>query len=258
MTDFGIKDNFVGVMKAVCLKINNRLNLVDITHQVTSQDILGAALLLKSSYRFFAPNSIFLTVVDPGVGSSRKALAIQTKNYFFVGPDNGILSLAACADGIKKIVELKNKKFFLKGVSHTFHGRDIFAPVAAYLSLGKGIDAFGKRQDSLKKIALPMPLVKKDQLIGEVVYIDKFGNLVTNIDEAQFNRFIGNNSAQLSIKGRHIKTLAKSYADVRPGRPVMIFGSFGLLEISLSYACAQKILGAKKGTVVSLSRDNFL
>ncbi|MFH1678389.1 MAG: SAM-dependent chlorinase/fluorinase [Candidatus Omnitrophota bacterium] len=254
LTDFGLSGNFAGVMKGVILKINSRLRLVDITHQVTAHDIAAAAFLLKGSYKYFPKGTIFLVVVDPGVGSKRRPIIIRSKNYLFVGPDNGALEPAACADGIREIVAIENKSYFLKPLSGTFHGRDIFAPVAAYLSKGKKPNVFGRPLNSLKQSGIPSPEVSKDILKGEVVYIDRFGNLVTNIDEALFKRFRRNSNRRfkIKIKDTKINSLAGSYEAVRPGKPLAIFGSFGLLEISVNKDSAEKHFRAKRGLAVKI------
>ena len=252
LTDFGLTDNFVGVMKGVILKINSRVRLVDITHQVAAHDIAEAAFLLKGSYKYFPRGTIFLVVVDPGVGSKRRPIIIRSKNYLFVGPDNGVLEPAACADGIREIVAIENKRYFLKPVSGTFHGRDIFAPVAAYLSKGQKPNVFGRLLDSLKQSGIPLPEVSKGTLKGEVVYIDRFGNLVTNIDEGLFKHFRRNKKFKIKIKDTKIDSLAGSYEAVRPGKPLAIFGSFGSLEISVNKGRAEKYFCAERGLAVKI------
>lgn len=252
LTDFGLSDNFAGVMKGVILKINSRARLVDITHEVLAHDIAGAAFLLKGSYKYFPKGTIFLVVVDPGVGSKRRPIIIRSRNYLFVGPDNGVLEPAACADGIREIVAIENKRYFLKPVSGTFHGRDVFAPVAAYLSKGKKPGLFGRPLNSVKQSGIPLPEVSKGILKGEVVYIDRFGNLVTNIDEALFKRFRRNRSFKIKIKDTKIDSLAGSYQAVRPGKPLAIFGSFGFLEISVNKGRAGKYFRAERGLAVEV------
>lgn len=252
MTDFGSNDNFVGVMKAVLFKVNPYINIVDISHDIPPQDIFKAAFLLKSSYRYFPKKTIFLVVVDPGVGSKRKPLIIQSRDYFFVGPDNGVLSLAADEDGIKKIVVIENKKYFLQPQSSTFHGRDIFAPVAGHISCGKDIGLFGRPLNSIKKLYLHQPEEKRNILRGKIIYIDRFGNLITNIDKNIFQRFTQNKKFKIKIKNRQLYSIVKSYQAVKPGKLLAIFGSFGFLEIALNGGSALKYLKAKIGTIVSI------
>jgi len=245
LTDFGLKDNYVGVMKAVLLKINPRLNLVDITHEVASHDIFEASFLLLKSFKFFPKGTVFLVVVDPGVGSQRAAIAIKTENYYFVGPDNGVLSLAARSDGIKKIISLTNRKFFLKELSSTFHGRDIFSPCAAYISKRFPLREFGKALPKIKSIGLPGPLIKKNRLYGEIIFVDKFGNLVTNITRDIFLKFIKKRKFSLHIKSKAVKKLYRFYRQAEGGEPFLCEGSFGFLEISLNNRSAKTCLRAK-------------
>jgi len=252
LTDFGTSDNFAGVMKAVMLGINPRLHCLDITHEVKPQDIFSAAVLLAGSYSYFPKGTVFLVVVDPGVGTERLPIAIETRNYFFVGPDNGVLSLAAYDDGVRKIVRLENKKYFLRKVSHTFHGRDIFAPVAARLSKGTSLRSFGRRVTAIKRLRLPSLARVRRRLSGEVIYIDRFGNLITNIDQESFRVFIGNRKFSICVKNKTIPYVVTSYHAVKPGVLLAIFGSFGFLEISVNEGNAAEKLGIKKGAAVSV------
>jgi hypothetical protein len=254
LTDFGLQDNFVGVMKGVILNINPKVNLVDISHNIKSQGILEAAILLKGAYRYFPKKTIFLAIVDPGVGSKRHPIIIQSQNYFFVGPDNGILSLAATEDKIKRIILIENKKYFLKNVCDTFHGRDIFAPTAAYLSKGKNLNLFGRKLSSLKKLNIAKPKENRNQLCGEIIYIDKFGNLVTNIEKNLWQKFIKNRYFRIKIQNKTIDSLVKSYEAAGKGRPLAIFGSFGFLEISVNGGSAKRYFGANRGTAIYITR----
>jgi len=253
ITDFGLKDNFVGVMKAVILKINPQALIVDITHQINPQDILAGAFLLKNSYSYFPSGTIHLVVVDPGVGSTRKKILVETKNYYFIAPDNGILSWVLKEQKPQKIFEITNVKYFLQPISNTFHGRDIFAPVAAYLSKGINPERFGRRIKSLKNLELPSVKITPKQLIGECIYIDHFGNLISNIEKDIFFSFIKNKNFKIFIKNKIIKKLSNSYTEGTPLRPVALFNSFGLLEIALKDASLKKYLGIKKGEKIKVS-----
>jgi hypothetical protein len=246
LTDFGLDDNFVGVMKGVILKINPRARIVDISHNVAFHDIAQAAFLLRSSYRYFPHQTIFLVVVDPGVGSKRAAIIIRSKNYFFVGPDNGVLSLAAYVDGIRKIVKIKNKRYFLKPFSSTFHGRDVFAPIAAYLSKGVSLDSFGQTLNSITQIDISLPRISKNILHGRIIYIDRFGNLITNIEKDLFKHFTEDKQFIIKIKRENINSIVSSYQAVEPAKPLAIFGSFGFLEISINKGNAKKYFRAKR------------
>lgn len=252
LTDFGLQDNFVGVMKAVILKINPRVEIVDLCHQVKPQDIFEAAFLLKGSFRYFPKGTVHLVVVDPGVGSKRKKIVVKTRDYYFVAPDNGVLCPALADEQIQKIIEITNEKYFLKPLSHTFHGRDIFAPVASHLSLGKRIEVFGKRLNSIRQLDLPTARRMKDKLTGEVIYIDRFGNLITNINEDEFRDFVANSNFKIYIAGKELNKISRSYQEAEKNRPLAIFGSFGNLEISVREANARQFLSADKGTPIQI------
>ncbi|MGB2631256.1 MAG: SAM-dependent chlorinase/fluorinase [Candidatus Omnitrophota bacterium] len=254
MTDFGLKDNFVGVMKGAILSINPDVRLVDISHDVNPQDIFEAAFLLKGSFKYFPEGTIFLVVVDPGVGSERRPVIVQTEHYCFVGPDNGVLSLAVREDGIKEIKVAENKAYFRKPVSDTFHGRDIFAPVAAHLSGGKKLDSFGESNDYIEQLNIHEPEEDKNVLKGEVIYIDRFGNLVSNISKLSMRRFAKGRPYKVKIEDKTIKTISRSYEDTEQRKPLAIFGSFGFLEISVSNDNAQKFFNGKKGTPVTVHK----
>lgn len=250
LTDFGLRDNFVGTMKAVILNINDKANIIDLSHDVERQDIFGAAFLLRSSYRYFPKGSIFLTVIDPGVGTERNALIVKTRNYFFVGPDNGVLSLAVFEDGLMKAVKISNKKYMLKDISDTFHGRDIFAPASAYLSKGMALASFGRSLKEIKRLHVQEPEAAGNILKGEVIYIDRFGNLITNIDKRHFLLFTGNKKFEIQLRDRKIVSLSKAYQHAGEGELLAIFGSSGYLEISVNGASAREYFMANKGEEV--------
>jgi len=245
LTDFGTKDNYVGVMKGVILNINPKVNLVDITHEISPQNVWEAGFLLYKSFKFFPKNTIFLVVVDPGVGSKRKALAIKTKNYYFVGPDNGVLSLAVKEDGLRKAVSLENKKYFLREVSSTFWGRDVFSPVSAYLSKGISIDKLGRVCNKIKELKIPSPQIKGSILSGRVIYIDRFGNLITNINLKDFKDFTKNKEFIFKIKSKNITKFYPYYQKAKSDELFLCEGSFGYLEVSLKNKSASSFLKAK-------------
>ena len=253
LTDFGTKDHYVASMKGVILRINPQCTLIDITHQVSPQDIREGAFLLGSACPYFPKGTIHVSVIDPGVGGPRKPILIMTKNYFFIGPDNGLLTLAAQKDGIKQIVTLTHKKYFLPGVSHTFHGRDIFAPVAGYLSLGVNPKVFGEKTHDRVELDLGQPEFKRDQLMGEIIHIDAFGNLVTNINRKELSRFIKKRSFLIKAGKRTIKGLKRGYWEGKKNEPIALFGSVGFLEISVREGSAQKVLKVKRGDPIMVS-----
>ena len=252
LSDFGLKDNFVGVVKAVILKINPSVKIVDISHEVRPQDILEASFILKSSYRFFPKGTIFLTVVDPGVGSKRKAIIVKTKDFYFVSPDNGLLSLVLKEEPPLKIVEITNDKYFLKPVSFTFQARDIFACVVGYLSLKEPLGNFGKVISSFKTLELPPFQLKKKTLEAEIIYVDRFGNLVTNIDEKTFKDFIREKKFKIKIGRFLIDKLSLNYTQAEPFKPLALIDSFGYLEISLKEKNASEVLKLKKGDKIKV------
>ncbi len=254
LTDFGLEDNFVGVMKAVILNINPKASIVDICHNLNAHNIKAAAFILEASYRYFPKNTIHLAVVDPGVGSSRKKILVKTADFIFVGPDNGVLSLALQNQKIEKILEITNTKYFLRPVCDTFQARDIFAGVAAYLSIGERIESFGKKITTIKSLNLPKFKINRNNLIGEVIYIDRFGNLITNIDKKAFTGFVANNRFEIKINNKIIKSLSRSYADVKRGELLAIFDSFGNLEVSVNRGSAKDCLGAKETAAVITKR----
>jgi hypothetical protein len=244
LTDFGLNDSFVAQMKAVILKISPSVNIVDISHGVDSFDIYAGAFLLWSSFSYFPKGTIFVGVVDPGVGSARKNIIIKTKNYYFVGPDNGVLTIAAWRDGIEKIVEIKNAKYFLQLNSCTFHGRDIFASVAGYLSCGVNILKFGPLSKRFKQIVFPAFVIDSAVLKAKILYIDKFGNLVTNIDSGDLKRFLEGKNFSATLCGKKITKLFDCYEEAG-SEPFFILGSTSFLEISLKNKSAKDYFGVK-------------
>ena len=235
ITDFGTRDWFVGTMKSVILGINAHAAIVDITHEIPPGDIRAGAFALAASYRFAPKGTVHVAVVDPGVGSARKPIAVRTAEYFFVGPDNGVLSWALQREKIRTIRVIKNERFCLQPRSRTFHGRDIFAPVAAHLSIGVPIQMLGPAATKTGIIRLPWPEPAKDKKVirGEIVYIDKFGNAITNIAESD-TAPEGTAGAEVVI-GRKLKcAVAEFYGAVQLGEPVAVFGSSGLLEVAVN------------------------
>ena len=247
LTDFGLKDSYVASIKGVILSINPHCTQVDITHQVNSHDIKEGAFILGQVYSNFPKGTIHLSIVDPGVGSARKPILIVTKNYFFVGPDNGLFSIALRRESVKQVVVLTNQKFFLPKISSTFHGRDIFAPVAAHLSLGRKPESFGPSIKSWYEITFPDPAKKQGNLIGEIVHVDAFGNLVSNIDRKELLQFSKGCSISLRIGRKTIHGLKRGYWDAMKREPIALIGSGGFLEISVREGNAQEALKIKRG-----------
>ena len=246
LTDFGMVDSYVGTMKGVILRICQAARIVDLSHDVPPQDIVAAGYLLESSWRFFPPGTVHVAVVDPGVGSDRRILAASFQGHLFIAPDNGLLPIAfsgACPD---EMVLVQNTDFFLAEVSQTFHGRDIFAPVAAHLANGLELSALGPPCGDWVEAELTRPeRGPSGEIEGEVIYIDRFGNLVTNISEGEVPP-----ECEVTVEGRRIHGLSLSYASVRQGELLAIIGSTGPLEVSINQGNAFEELAAARGTHV--------
>ena len=223
-TDFGTSDWFVGTMKGVILRLAPETTVVDLAHGLAAGDIRAGAFALMSGCPFFPKGTVHVAVVDPGVGSARRAIVVQTANYHFVGPDNGVLSFALRREKIRAIHQLANEAFFLKPVSRTFHGRDIFAPVAAHLSRGLSIKRLGPPVDNLVRLDWPQPSrVSAGCVQGEIVCSDRFGNLITNLDEqclGQLNRA----EAEVFTGRRRLGGIREFYQSVPAGQIVAVFG----------------------------------
>ncbi len=237
-TDFGIADNYTGIVKGVLAGLNPAAKIIDITHAVPPFNVTAGRYLLETACYSFPPGTIHLAVVDPGVGTGRRAILIETNNYFFIGPDNGLFSFLRKKD-IRRIIEIRNKKYLAGEISHTFHARDIFTPVAGFLSLGIAPDEFGPEMKSLQ-IAQPARNRKtKRGLIGYLVYIDHFGNLVTSLqkDKLPDSRFA------VYLNNRKIGKLRKTFGLVERGKPVCYISSFGYLEIGIREGSAAAYFG---------------
>lgn len=234
-------------MKGVILGINPKALPVDITHEIPAGDIRAGAFALMASYRFFPKNTIHVAVVDPGVGSERNAIAVKTANYFFVGPDNGVLSLALKNEDIKDVRRLENERYFLKPVSHTFHGRDVFAPIAAHLSRNVAINKFGPEQEQIIKLAWPEPVISRDSISGEIVYVDRFGNAIMNISNVSLS---GGKKLGVFVEGKRVCAIEPFYQSVPLGKPVAVPGSNGFLEIAINGGSAAKLMKLKVGAAV--------
>ncbi|MDD2889163.1 MAG: SAM-dependent chlorinase/fluorinase [bacterium] len=240
LTDFGLEDTYTAIMKGVMLKINPELRFVDITHSIPQGDIKKAAFRLFTAYKYFPANTIFLVVVDPGVGTKRLPIIIKTNDYYFVGPDNGIFSWIYTYERCK----VYSIKPIPKNISNTFHGKDIFAPVAAKLSKGIKITQLGEELKQWTFFKIPAPQKSKDTIEGEIIDIDGFGNLITNIESAKLSKKV-----KITIKGLTIIGIEKSYTGVYP---IAIKGSAGFLEISLPNGNCAKKLKARIGTKICI------
>ncbi|MDR4505590.1 MAG: SAM-dependent chlorinase/fluorinase [Candidatus Scalindua sp.] len=261
ITDFGLQDGYVGVMKGIITGINPSANIIDISNMIENQNIFQAAYILNSSYKYFPKGTIHIVVVDPGVGSERKILCLKTDDYLFLAPDNGALSFVTTDTKSFSFTSVTNKEFFLTEPSNTFHGRDIFAPVAAYLSKGTNHQKLGEKIDKIRKIDLPKPIRSPGgTLTGEVIYVDHFGNLITNITSKIINRMQVKSQKLSIIAGeKRIDKISTSYTDVKEKEVLAIIGSTGFLEISVNQGNAENILALQKGDKLILGvQDNLL
>jgi S-adenosylmethionine hydrolase len=250
LTDFGTRDHYVGTMKGVMLGICPDASLVDIAHDIPAHDVMAGALELAACYRYFPHGTVFLVVVDPGVGSSRRGLAADIGDYKFVAPDNGVLSAVFRESPPKKVVELTERKYALPTVSRTFEGRDRFAPAAAYLAKGIAVGWLGKTLANYQSLDLPRPVVSGDQLSGAVVRIDRFGNLISNIDRAAFEQFAEARAIAVEVGGRDVSRLVATYAEAPPGELCALFGSTDHLEVAINGGDAAGALGVTRGASV--------
>lgn len=249
-TDFGLSDGYVGTMKGVLLRVCPDVRIIDITHQVAPQDTLEASLVLQNAYPYFPVGTVHIVVVDPGVGSDRRQILLTTREYFFVGPDNGTFTRILESGDDVSVYEISNPQLMLANISHTFHGRDIFAPAAAYLVRGVPPEEFGPRVTDPVTVSIPTPRIYIDRIGGEVIYVDSFGNIVTNISQAQFDEAVAGRNVQISINGKSIERLQRSYLEGEQGRALALFGSSGLLEIAVAGGRADRRIGAGKGDTV--------
>ncbi|RLF24401.1 MAG: hypothetical protein DRN15_03170 [Thermoprotei archaeon] len=259
LTDFGTRDPYVAAMKGVILSICPEARIVDLTHDIEKHDIRQAAFVLLSCYKYFPRGTIHVVVVDPGVGTRRRAVVIKTRRYFFVGPDNGVLQPAACDDNIVECREISNTLLMRSSISRTFHGRDVFAPVAAYIAKGVPLRFIGPEvePETLVKLYTPTARVEMRSIEGRVIYIDSFGNVVTNID-ANTLRKIGvhyGDIVGISVGRRHIVVkLCRTYGEVGKGELLALIDSFNYLEIAVNQGKASEILGARIGDRVRVTR----
>lgn len=255
MTDFGLDDFFVASIKAVILSINPAVSIVDITHNVPSYDVRAGSFILAACTPFFPQGTIFLSVVDPGVGSERRILLARTAKHDFIAPDNGLLTLALDEPGSLELRSVSALKFFLSESSRTFEGRDRMAPAAAWLSLGTPAAEFGPRLDGYEKHPVHKPRREKDRIKGEVAYVDKFGNLITNIPAAWLSGLGRRPSPpfRMRIRGRTIDAFPVSYSRGPRGKLFALAGSLGTVEIALRRDSAAARLKARVGDEVSLA-----
>jgi S-adenosylmethionine hydrolase len=252
-TDFGTRDTYVAEMKAVILDICKIATIVDITHEVEKFNVRMGAYALASASPYFPEGTIHLAVIDPGVGTQRQPILIQTKRSYFIGPDNGVLALAARNDGIECIHKIANQKLMLPKISNTFHGRDIFAPAAAHLANGTLPAEFGPEIHEAAMPKFATITERRNALIGEVLFIDDFGNIITNFGQKELSRMDAKESVNIKVKNTRLKLkLCKAYAEAKSQKPLAIIGSHNFLEISINQGNASKVLKTKSGDDITL------
>jgi S-adenosyl-L-methionine hydrolase (adenosine-forming) len=276
LTDFGTEDWFVGTMKGVIASINPKAHVIDLCHDIPPGDIRAGAIALFASYKYFPRGTIFVAVIDPGVGGPREAMLAEAHGCHFIGPDNGLLSFALAGGppgtgGRQAVSSLKppsteapgprlraieNPAYRMPDTGSTFHGRDVFAPAAAHLSLGKSFGSFGKRKESFVELAFPVPYKLRGTVSGEILHIDRFGNAITNLTprdlDALPEKAVSKKGIVMKAKGKAFP-LAAFYAEASPGKTLSVSGSSGFLELSINGGNAAKKFGLKRGDAVKVS-----
>ena len=243
LTDFGTKDSYTGIVKGVLFSLNPDLKVIDLTHEIRPQDINQGAFILGTSYKFLPTGTIIIAVVDPGVGTERRGLILEAGEYTFVAPDNGLLTFPMVYEKGWRCFEIKNSDYFLHPISTTFHARDVFAPVAAHIAAGEPIENFGPLVHDPILIKMVEPVLLEKEIKGQIIYIDRFGNLITNIpgDWLRHKRV-----SSVKIKD-HVLPFVKTYNDVPPGKGAALVGSSGLLEIAVNKGNASHFFNVNIG-----------
>lgn len=255
LTDFGLADPYVGAMKGAILTVCPAVTLVDIAHELPAHDVLAGALGLEAAYRFFPAGTIFVAVVDPGVGSARRGLALASGGQTFVGPDNGVLTLVLGTDA--RAHALERAPFFRSPVSPVFHGRDVFGPVAGHIALGRRLDEMGPAVSDPVRLPVPVARRTRDGWEGEVVHVDRFGNLVTSLTRAAVEDLAGSSPSPAALHatlGAHTAPFVRTYSEAAEGTLIALLGSGDRLEVAVNRGSAARAAGAGAGTIVRLAR----
>ena len=255
LTDFGSRDHYAGAMKGVALAINPDATLVDITHEIPPHDVLAGALELAAAYKYFPAGTIFVAVVDPGVGSARHGIAADAGGFRFVAPDNGVLTLVFKETPPRRVVELTERRYARPTVSRTFEGRDRFAPAAAWLTKGIELSALGRPLTTWQLLNVPEPAASDTMVIGEVLRVDRFGNLVTNVDRRTFDRFAGGGRIEITAGTRAVDKVVATYSEAAAGSVCALFGSSDHLEIAVNGGSAAERLALARGARVTIARS---
>ena len=255
LSDFGTRDHYAGAMKGVVLGICPTATLVDISHDIPAHDVFGASLELAAAFPFFPSGSVFLVVVDPGVGSARRGLAADVGDYRFVAPDNGVLTAVFSETPPKRVVELTERRYARPTVSRTFEGRDRFAPAAAWLAKGIQLSALGRPVDDYRVLDIPIPVTEVKRIVGEVLRVDRFGNLVTNINRKTFERLAKTGDIKITAGSQVIGRLVETYADIGADEVCALFGGTDHLEFAANSISALEQLGLERGAAVTVNRS---
>ena len=251
-TDFGLDDPYAAVMKGVVLSINPVAKIIDISHSVKAGSIVHAAVLIREAYLFFPKGTVHVAVIDPGVGGKRRPILIKTENYVFVGPDNGVFWPIIKEQDAAVIIHATESRYFLSDISNTFHGRDIFAPVAAHICKGVNPLEMGEAISDPVVLDLPVPEEKGDALYGQVMRVDHFGNLISNLKKRDLDRFLGSESCIVILGKTLIKGLRKSYSEGGEGETLALIGSSECLEIAVNKGRASDISGADPDGLIGM------
>ncbi len=251
-TDFGLSDPYAAVMKGVILTINPAARLVDITHEIPAGSIFQAAAVIREAFSFFPEGTVHIGVVDPGVGGKRRCIAVEQSDHFFVGPDNGIFWPILEGQDQANVFEITEKRYLLPAVSRTFHGRDVFAPAAAHISRGTNPRGMGPPVADPVQLHIPKPHIRGNVLYGQVIRVDHFGNLITNIHRSDMNSFLGTGRPLIRIGKLALREVRHIYASAEEGEPLALYGSSYYLEIAVNAGKASEQLGLGKRRVIGM------
>jgi S-adenosyl-L-methionine hydrolase (adenosine-forming) len=254
LSDFGGTDHYAGTMKGVMLGICPDVTLVDITHDIPAHDVLEGALQLAAAHRYFPAGTIFLAIVDPGVGSARRGIAVEAGEYRFVAPDNGVLTEVLRATAPRKVVELSERRYARPTVSRTFEGRDRFAPAAAWLAKGIALPALGRPAGDIVHLEIPQASIEGDTIQGTILRVDRFGNLVTNLERREVEKFAQGKGLAIEAGAHPVPRLVATYADMPAGEVCALYGSTDHLELAENGASAATRLGLGRGAPVRVIR----